>query len=241
MAEQARLKAVKRFRACLAGALCGLAVGGASFLGFHELITLTGTNTNVIPPEVLSAMVGGNLGFVGGAIGFGLVDASMPNESYPHTVALDERSREVLQAARDLAKQMKAMSVPMIFWSTKRLRDFVARYVAFAALERVLLLSEIEEGSEYGKALRLTGMRESLKDLDWSQDDTEMKLKLIKERALRELRRVELETLQYMQRNLEDLNSPFLKIDYEKLSIDRCFAILRYLMSDGLGAGPEGF
>lgn len=189
----------------------GCAIGAACVSGY--LFTSVLPSLAIQREPWLSAMI--TLGHSGlwafniGALGFVLAMKGHIEEKSPAPkMFLDLRSRSILQAAQDVSAQMRAMAVPLSFWSIRRLRDFTYRFLAFQALERLILEMEIEKDSDFERVLKLTGSQKKIVDDEWATDWSDVQKKKVQVEAIRALRRLELATLRVMEDGIADIGGP---------------------------------
>jgi hypothetical protein len=227
---EAHLKRSKSYFAQMVG--MGCAIGAACVAGYLFASVLP---SSVMQREPwLSAFIilghSGLWAFNIGALGFGLaMKDGVEEKAIVPKVFLDLRSRSILEAAQDVSAQMRAMAVPLSFWSIRRLRDFTYRFLAFQALERLILEMEIEKDSDFERVLKLTGSQKKIVDDEWAADWSDVQKKKVQVEAIRALRRLELATLRVMEDGMADIGGP-MPID-EWVEKD-CLAMIKLYMKN---------
>lgn len=182
-------------------ALAGGVVGaGLTWLGLqHSLPSLTAPNVVMYTAPTLglsSFMIFASL-----SAAFANIRNSPPMVSAK--MASDRRSEELVQAAEDIAEQMKAMAVPLSFWSVRRLQDFTVRFVALVGIEKLILNRPQYIEDRIKRAFQLAGLS-TLADLAFMEDEAQAALTESELVGLNCIRRIQINALRAMESALDD-------------------------------------
>ncbi len=205
-AREAELKSIRRFESWLFGVVgAGAGVVG-SLATLDYLMGGLGPLLNSVPTRFGFTIIGLSFAKVGASLGVALAQARHQPEGIKREIDyLDLRSREIIKAAQDVSARMRAMAVPLSFWSTRRFSDFVETYVAFFALERILINDQHGLTAQMNDALERSGQSHILKNKEVQMDAVDAQLTKQRLAGVRKLRQLELETLRLMKTNLNGL------------------------------------
>lgn len=155
---------------------------------------------------------------------------SPPPQPEKFKLILDRRGNEILAAAEDITDQIRAMAVPINFWSIRRFHDFVNKINLLRTLELILIkdFHLIEERMK--KYLAETKYARFMGgEIDDDLSDAELQAQ--RARIVRAFRRLELDALKFVQDQLPELNHPALRADFSHLPFDQCMRAFRVLMN----------
>lgn len=193
---------------CWAGG-CAVLGAGVSVMGMEWLLYSVGRSYQTISasPHGVWFFMGALGASLGGSLGFGFAQAK--NSTMPlgqEKKYYSFRMEEILKVAAEVSLRMRAVAVPIGFWSVRRERFFQARFPSFQALEGLILKDEQKMHQMIEDALKELGLSSERRDEITELTETEIHwMRVIYQKRLRHL---ELETLYQVLRQLKDPDMP---------------------------------